>query len=620
MGWVISGLGDAINAIIKLILDIFGVFADLFVRVIANQIIFPLLRATIFSPFTLSQHAVVGRVALIVWETAGALSAAVALTILVFAVLSRLLLTGWTQPASWEAIGEGLAVWMAVLMGGWTFLNLLLGISNVGTQALLGNMKFITDLVLAKAPSVAGLVGLSSALFMDLLWPLSGLLLLALIVWCVGVWLMRQVDLVVYAGFLPLLAALGVGGNSTAFKWAWSEAMGAVFNQLAMAVILWVGFLFLGQSAGITTATAAHVALGAHVHLLQAAIIKHPAKTTTHVTVLQELLDIALAATTFTMAARAPQLLGNITGHHSAGSGHVMAGMALGYLGGRGMEKAFSASPLGVAASKMQEGNKARSEAQVSHWAGRSTLGERLGQSSVGQKVGAWASHTGEAMGERLSQSSVGQAAQAMADHLPEPVKDVAKNATQIAGQAVRGVTQPLRTAASMAYQPMTTLGRMTARNQADVSPAGPSGVLQDSQNATVMMAQQGPEAAASRRFGDGTGPAGLEAISQLGDLTGSHIYKGYTDPTTGESHWASVKEVTHNPAVAEQVKGLTPMTDPQTGEGVYRVEFGPSSHNRALYDRTKSSPILQNIPQSATQRSNSSQRYAMGNDPFTQL
>lgn len=509
MSWLINSLGALAGDIVThVILPVLGTLMNGILQAVVTQLVLPILQATVFAPFSLAPHTAVGAAALKVWATMGFLSAGVALAMLAFAAFSRMAFAlGGAK--SWAEIGEGLAIWTAVLVGGWTFLNLLLGISNAGTRALVASVSHSINQIFAANGLALGGAASAAAVFTTLLWPISGLLLVGLLLWAVGVWLMRQVDLVLYAGLLPVTAALGIGGNTGPFKWAWSEAMGAVFNQLAMALVLWVGAQFV------------------------TALPHHP-------TVAQQFKDLGLAATTFTLAARAPQLLANITGHRSAGAGHVLAGMALGYLGGRGLAAAARMTPAGQAVAMAAEGRMAHARAQVTGWAGRPSVAERLKQSSLGRAVSQRVGGAAGAARDAVAHSRLGQAAQAFAEAHPTATQ-IARNTGSIAGRALAGAARPLQTAASFAYQPMATLGHLASRGVANASPEGPSGLMEKSRSATVYMAQYGVEAAAKKYFGGESGATTQEGIAQLGHLVNARITRndqGDYQPTFAQGAW----------------------------------------------------------------------------------
>lgn len=565
MHWLLSGLLGSIGTVVTLVLGVIGALFDEVLKMMLLYVVEPVLRYTIFNPFTFVAHGhltTIGTVVQQVWATAAVASAGVALFMVLMGVFSRLAMTGWGSQQSWAEMGEGLAVWMMVLVAGWFFLNLLLGISNDGTHALMGSIQHITKVVFTPGLSgstrgmtaVAGIGSLGTAFFTSLFWPISGLLILGLLIWAVGIWLMRQVDLVLYAGILPFTAALGINGNKAPFKWAWSEAMGAVFNQLAMAFIFWVGFLFLSAKppAGMPTIIAAFY------HML-------------------------LAVTTFTLAARAPQLLGNLTGHQSAGAGHLLTGMALGYIGGKGLSTAAGLTPAGQALKMAAAGRESHAKAQATSWAGRPTLTDRIKNSSLGQRVGAAAA----AAGDSIRGSSVGQAVSRAAENHPTAAR-VASGVASIAGRGAAAVGRPLARGANMAFSPMASLGAMAATGIADSSVEGPAGTFAQSQAATVFMAEHGVEAAAAKYFGGESGMATMEGMQQLGNLVNGSISQVYQNDKTGET-----KSVPIGSAVPQ---GYSAMQDPKTGGSQYQVNFHSGSWQGPLYQKTQTS-VLKNIP-----------------------
>lgn len=554
MSWLLNDLGRLAGLAAQEFIKIIGFVLTIILRALVNDLVLPLLNHTVFAPFSLHGTTAVATAFNVVWATAAAVSAGIALAMLSTGVFSRLALT-WAGSKSWAEIGEGLAVWMAVLVGGRLFLGLLLSISNDATQALVQIMHTVATIALTHHVAAVGLTSAAAVVFTYFLWPLSGLALAALLVWCVGVWLMRQVDLVLFGGLLPVTAALGVGGNKAPFKWAWSEAMGAVFNQLAMAVVLWIGFLFL----------------------------QGPAQSS----ILGQFKDILLAATAFTLAARAPQLLANLTGHRSAGASHLLAGVALGYLGGRGLETMARATPLGQAMSMAAQGAQERAKAQVTSWAGRPSLGERLQNTPVGQAL----SEKMGALGESLGQTRIGEKAHAFGQ----------SSFGQMLGRGAQAAARPVQTAASFAYQPMATLGRSAARGVADSNPNGPAGTFAQSRDATIIAGEAGIGTAAGRLFGGGLPPekgmeiyAHAQQADQLGHLMNAEVYQGFMD-RSGQTIWKSARDVAAAAGNPQGLQGLTPMQGTD-GQAVYQAQFASGSWQGALYQKTQTS-VLKNIP-----------------------
>lgn len=562
MQWLIQGLTTASHYVVTLLLSVVGEALNLVVGSLIKLLILPLLNATIFNPFTLASGTVVGNAAAVVWGLMASVSAGVALVMVTFGAFSRMGLS-WGQRRSWSELTQGLAVWFMILVGGWTFLNMLLGISNTATQALIAGVKTTLPIIFAKSGLAVGATLAGASLFVDLLWPLSGLVIVGLLLWAIGVWLMRQVDLVLYAGLLPLMAALGINGNNAPFKWAWSEAMGAVFNQLAMAFTLWMGCQFL-----------------THVPL-------HATSGTTPV-LLDQFYALFLAGTTFTLTARAPRLLAHITGHQTAGSGHLLTGMALGYLGGRGLEKAWKGSKMGQASIMASEGKEANARAQVTNMAGRPSLGERFQQTGVGQGVSNWGRGVAQNMADGLANTSFGQHAQVAAVQHPKLAK-IVKNTGAIGVNGVKAMARPVQTAASFAYQPLSTMGHMAAEGVADSHPLGPQGTMARSQEATVFMAEHGVEAAAAHYFGGDQGVATQEGIQQLGHLVNAGSFERmYQNPHSGEIHQAKMGEAAP--------EGFMPLFDQKNGAPMYETKFAGGAWQQAVYQKTQQS-VLQNIP-----------------------
>lgn len=531
MSWLVNGLGNIASTVFGVMMKIIGFGINLVAAGIF-KLVNSLLTNTIFKPFTLSGN-IVGHFSIVgyaldrVWIYMAAISVGVALVMLVFSVFSRHILTGLGGKQSWAEIGEGLAVWMVVLVAGWGMLGLLLNISNVATLALVTDIQKLMPLLQHKGPTAVSTTVTAAAVITDLLEPLVIIFMAILLVWAVGVWLMRQVDLVLYAGILPLMAAIGIGGNKNPFKWAWTETMGAVFNQLAMAFIMWIGYLFLSE---------ANKAYGSHIWA--------------------QFVEMFLAITTFTMMARAPKILANITGHQSAGAGHVLAGMALGYMGGRGLEAVAKSTPLGQAAGQMMEGRAARSKAKVAEWGGHATVGEKLGQTGVGQRVKNWASTTASAAQDAWAGSAAGAAVKSASEKYP-----VIPNTAAIIGKGARAAGRVATTPASMAYQPLATLGRAAAAGRANSAPEGPMGTMDQSASATMFMAEHGVHAAALRYAPGETGQVTDQSLKDLGNLTNANIYP----------------------------------PDPAKGSG-YQIQFAEGAWQSTLYNKTLNSP-LQQVP-----------------------
>ncbi|PSR31216.1 MAG: hypothetical protein C7B46_17165 [Sulfobacillus benefaciens] len=519
MSWVIGQLSHLAQQIINVFLTVLSFFMLRIDQQVFNTIIEPLLAHTIFQPYTLNHHFIVGRVAWQVFWVMSVLSGGVALVSLLYGIASRLFFILGGQK-SWAELAEGLVVWMAVLVGAWSFLNILLSVANTATGMFLQGIKATLKTVFDN-PQMShgvGVVTATTSLFTVIFWPLTGMLLAALVIWAIGVWLVRQVDLVIYAGLLPLMAALGISGNKTPFKWVWSEAMGAVFSQLAMAVVLYIGCLFL--------------------------VAGDPA----HASIWQQFEEMGLALTTFMMAARAPKMLANITGHQYAGSGHILAGMATGYLAGRGLMAAAKMTPGGQAISQMAAGQTQKARETVQNWSSRKSVGEMVGQSKLGQAMQA----AGQSVRSRASQawqgSSLQQAMQAttggaMAALGIVPTGSSArtamkatmdqhptlKSAAAVGGQAASiayraggAALKPLRTAASLTYQPLSTLGHMASQGTAVSHEAGPAGTTAKSEAATIYTAHHGVQAAALQYFGKDT--PDNERIAALGTLINAQI------------------------------------------------------------------------------------------------
>lgn len=489
MGWILSGLAGLLGEVVRLILWIIAFIGDVIVWGAAQGVLW-LLNHTIFEPFTLSPRTELGATLLHVWLLAACVSSGIALVEIAYGVLSRMTQGAIGGMRSWGELFEGLMVWAAVLLGGWTALNLLLGVSNIATQAMVSGLHTMISqawdplhnpLISKNGNFVitAGLTAYLGTVLIAVTQPASGILLMGSVVWVIGVWLMRQVDIVVYSGILPIMAALGIGGNKQPFKWAWSEAMGAVFSQLAMVTVIWIGMTF------ITTGVHQHASIGAAI------------------------IDSLLAMSTFVVAARAPEMLAQITGHRYASSGHMLANIAGGYLLGRGMEAAFRRSPLGQALAATQGGAEHKARETLTRWgSGRSAA------SIIGQTLGGWAQTLGGHVREGLGALPGGGRVLAAADrarsgvrHAGSRVRGTASQVwqavrdTPFVGEVAGGVAtavgtgaQHLGHAARYVVEPQRSLGQAAMQGWITSDDKGPGGAFRRSMTTAIQAGYHGIE------------------------------------------------------------------------------------------------------------------------------
>jgi hypothetical protein len=379
----------------------------------------------------------VAQVTQTVWAFMASLSGAVALTALLWGLFTRTLGAAFGGPErSLRALGEGLLTWALILVGGYTFCGLLLQAANGVT----GQLYALAQGLSQSLNPAAGVAGGAAAALGVLFYPLSLLVVTGLLLWVVGVWVMRQVDLIVFVGLLPLTAALRVGGLDAPFRWNWEEAMGAIFSQLAMAVAWWIAWLLLG---GHWVSPGAPVAVWAQQTLVGCAALL--------------------------LVGRAPAMLQRWTGHQHAGLGSIVMGAMAGSLLARGAQTALRMSPAGAALHQIQQGLAAQAEATAGQWASRPSVGEALGRTRLGQ----WAGRQLQAAGSAVT-APVAQAAAAVAHSRPaqavgrfvhrhpmlQDAVAVAGQGAQAAGRAAGHALRGARTAGSLLYQPRTTLGR----------------------------------------------------------------------------------------------------------------------------------------------------------------
>lgn len=432
MSWLWQALSDGAGAVATALASILGhFFLFVLVKPLLGGVILPLLGATLFAPFNLipAPGQTVGFVAQAtetVWAFMASLSGAVALTALLWGLFTRTWGAAFGGPErSLRALGEGLGVWALVLAGGYTFCGLLLQAAN----AVTGQLTALAQGLSASLNPVAGIAGGAAAALGVLFYPLSLLVLTGVLLWVVGVWVMRQVDLIVFVGLLPLTAALRVGGLEAPFRWNWQEAVGAIFAQLAMAVAWWIAWLILG---GHWVSPAAPVGVWAQQTL------------------------VGLAA--LLLVGRAPAMLQQLTGHQHAGMGSIVMGAMAGSLLARGAQSALRMSPAGAALHQLQQGFAAQAEATAGQWAQRPSVGEALGRTRLGQ----WAGRQWQAAGAAVAQSRPAQAAAGFVRRHPmlQDAAQVAGQGAQAAGRVAGHALRGARSAASFLYQPRTTLGR----------------------------------------------------------------------------------------------------------------------------------------------------------------
>ncbi|MCL8208612.1 MAG: hypothetical protein K6V97_11155 [Actinomycetia bacterium] len=445
LDWLWQAIADAAGAVAGAVLVVLGSFADFVVQGLLAHVVLPLVQSTLFAPVSLAHGAgagVVGQAAWAVWQTAAAASPAVALVSLAWGgwLTSGFVAVGREKPA----LAEGLAVWALTLVGGYAFLQALLAAANTITQTLMAaSRSLLANALTASAHPAVDLANGVGLVLTFLFQPLAGLILSGLLLWVVVQWVMRQVEIVVFVGILPVTAALALSGNRRAWQWAWAEAQGAVFTQLAMAVLWWIAWLLLGgQLPSLATGFG------------------------------PDLGRLLLAAGALWMVTQAPQMVRAITGHQHAGLGGLMLGMAAGALLARNTRNAFHMSPMGAALHGVVQGRLAAAEQKALEGAQGPSLGERLAGTTVGQAVAPrWQQlHTAA---QELSARAV-----ALTDGLIQQMEQSPEAVTRAAGLALRGAfvvgqhaapyaasaVHGLRTAASAVYQPRVTAGRALER------------------------------------------------------------------------------------------------------------------------------------------------------------
>lgn len=428
--------------LVEWLLNIIGnAMVTILIRPLVNYVIIPLLQSTIFGTIDLSGQSsgiggLIGRDAAAFWTLSAVLSLALALFSGVWGVLSTSLSTFSSQQRDYRTLLEGLLLYFLVLIGGYQFIALLTGITNQVVLSLVNESKAIVafsnmagqfDLTAAAATAAVVLLG-------DVITPIIVLALVGALLWVVVSWIMRMVDIIFYTGLLPITAALTLTGNKTAFQWNLSEAVAAVITQAAMAITWYLAAALLTGNFDPHHMQDWHIGIGT------------------------QLVQLLIGIFAFTLVARAPAMVQEVIGHRHAGVAGMALGVAAGGVAFSAARRLAGASRLGVATGRGLDRAEARSEEIVNNWGNRRTAGEAFAQSRVGQAMsGAVTKY-----GEKLSRS---------ASTFVKKYPGAAKAGSVLAGAAAatagsapgRGVSRMIRgvrTAASYAYQPLTSMGR----------------------------------------------------------------------------------------------------------------------------------------------------------------
>lgn len=164
----------------------------------------------------------------------------------------------------------------------------------------------------------------------------------------------------------------------------------------------------------------------------------------------------------FTLVGRAPQMLQNITGHQHAGVMGLAMGVAAGSLMARTGRSLAGTTPTGAGLTRMVRSRQEGALASAAMAGARGGVGARIARSPIGQAAG------------RVAQAGVargGAALRAGINRLPTGAAQTLYGAGRLAAQTGRAVgarvhsaansrpARAIRTAASLAYQPMATVG-----------------------------------------------------------------------------------------------------------------------------------------------------------------
>lgn len=452
-GWLFGGLTGVLTTFVQWIFSLGGAIFGWLLAGALQYIVEPLLKATIFDTYGLTGTGLVATVAGDVWRFMLGVSAAVALAGLVYGALSgqfgKISGKGGTFASHGDVL-DGLFIYVTTVVGGYYFLSLLLNVANSVTNGLFGVSKGLLNVV-AHNPVVASTATGAAVVAYEFFLPVTGLVLAGVLVWLVFTWLSRMVDIIFYVGVLPLTAALAITGNKRAFQWNWAEAQGAIFSQLAMAVMWWIAALLLGSP------------------------VPHAASTAGMSSISASILHLALGIVAMAMVSRAPQMLQSITGHQHAGVASMAMGVAAGSLMAGAARGAIGMSTGGQFLGQLKRGQEDKAKAKVASWGQPgASVGERFSNTALGKKLGgassaamSFAADKAGNVAETIGGSKAGQYAKGVGQAfatgttagvgITSAARAVAPHARRL-GRAGVGAA---RTAASMAYQPRTTMGRM---------------------------------------------------------------------------------------------------------------------------------------------------------------
>lgn len=316
-----------------------------------------LLNATIFNVTSITPGSpgisgVIGGALVTVWYIMLAISAAVALVMLVWGAFRLHLgaLSGGKFDKS--VMLEGFVTWAAIVVGGQVMLFTLLSVANMATKAVVGfaGSSMLSGLALnfTSGAAAGGVTAGVVSILVYLFFPVAMLYLVGALFWAVVVWVMRQVELVFYCSMLPLTASLAIGGNKQAFDWNWREAVGVIFSQLAMAIAFLIASLIFSGGGPIADPLSASSSASSATQFAPT------------------FFRILVGGFAFSMVSKAPNLLKGITGHQSAGLGTIMGGVAAGSLLAKGVQSASRASLGGAAMHAINESKQAQALNKVS--------------------------------------------------------------------------------------------------------------------------------------------------------------------------------------------------------------------------------------------------------------
>ena len=317
--------------------------ADAIAAVIYNIMVYFLngmLQAIVsFLNMFVAQPAAIPGVVHDMWQMSVNISTGVITLATIYALVksSAQSISGSTESAK-DIIGRSVvSVFMA--QASWTiFVEWLLPLNNTivaGILSQFSNMQInmAQGLMLPSASVVGALVGAAVMGPMFVLVFLALLLVLAMVV-AIGVWLVRNMEIIFLIILAPIAASFTVlSGQVNSWRWLLSELVSAIFSQAMLIVFLFISFSIMFNGGGAMTMNSSLVTNGGSV-----------------------LQDFALGVTGIFLSFKSHSWLKGMMTGRSVGSDHGALGLAAGMALG-GMAK--NLTPGGLALDMKQHLGKA---------------------------------------------------------------------------------------------------------------------------------------------------------------------------------------------------------------------------------------------------------------------